>query len=369
MARIRTVLARRALLVKIAQVSPYSLSVPGGVQGQVLGLAETLRRQGHDCHVLAPCDGPPPGEFITPLGKSVPTAVNGSVAPIAPDPACAFRTLHALRNERFDVIHLHEPFVPGPTLTALLAANAPIVGTFHSAGSRTAYGYARRAIQRAARRLNVRVAVSSDALRTARRAIDGEFTVLFNGIDVVQYQGAPIGKGEPPMVLFLGRHEPRKGLAVLLEALQHVDVELEAWIAGTGPQTDQLRAEFIQDSRLRWLGRLSESQKIECLRMASVLCAPSIDGESFGLVLLEGMAAKTPVVASDLQGYANVARGGRDALLTPVGDVPALASGLRRVLSEPELAQTLVKSGSERVQDFSMDRLAEEYVKIYSSIV
>ncbi len=116
-------------------VCPYSLSLPGGVQGQVVGIARAMRTVGVEARVLAPCDGPPPESWITPLGASVPATGNGSVAPIAPDPSAALRTIRALRDERFDIVHLHEPFVPGPTLTALLFSDGPLVGTFHRAGA------------------------------------------------------------------------------------------------------------------------------------------------------------------------------------------------------------------------------------------
>src|SRR5579864_5175990 len=122
-------------VVKVAQVCPYSLTMPGGVQGQVLGLARSLRSLGHEIRVLGPCDGPPPASFVTPLGRSIPTAANGSVAPIAPDPSCALRTIRALRDEDFDVVHLHEPLVPGPTMTTLLVTDTPSLGTFHRAGA------------------------------------------------------------------------------------------------------------------------------------------------------------------------------------------------------------------------------------------
>src|SRR5439155_17743643 len=120
--------------VRIGLVCPYSLTVPGGVQGQVLGLARALRTLGHEARVLAPCDGPPPDAGVTPLGKSVPLATNGSIAPLAPDVPCALRTIRALGDETFDVVHVHEPMVPGPSITALLFAETPMVGTFHRAG-------------------------------------------------------------------------------------------------------------------------------------------------------------------------------------------------------------------------------------------
>jgi phosphatidylinositol alpha-mannosyltransferase len=174
-------------MLRIAMVSPYSVSVPGGVQAQVLGLARELRRIGHEVRVLAPCDGPPPEPFVTPLGNSLPTAANGSVAPLAPDPSAAMRTIRALNDEAFDVIHLHEPIVPGPTVTALLLKLAPTVGTFHAAGDSTSYRVLNKTARWAAEHLSVRVAVSDSAKELAHRYLGGEYTVLFNGIEVQRY--------------------------------------------------------------------------------------------------------------------------------------------------------------------------------------
>src|SRR3954453_5933141 len=125
--------------VRIGIISPYSLTLPGGVQGQVLGLARTMRGVGHDVRVLGPCDGPPPDSGVTPLGNSLPTASNGSIAPIAPDIPAQLRTIRALRDEEFDVVHLHEPLSPGPCQTALVFKSQPLVGTFHAAGVSAGY--------------------------------------------------------------------------------------------------------------------------------------------------------------------------------------------------------------------------------------
>src|SRR5688500_18026816 len=153
--------------MRIAQVCPYSLTPPGGVQAQVLGLARSLRSLGHDVRVLAPCDGPPPDAGVTPLGKSVPFAANGSIAPIAPDPACALRTIRVLRDEAFDVLHLHEPLVPGPCMWSGLIKPAPIVATFHAAGVSAAYRVVGRALRILTGRIDVRCAVSQDAVDLA----------------------------------------------------------------------------------------------------------------------------------------------------------------------------------------------------------
>ena len=189
-------------MLRIAMVSPYSVSVPGGVQAQVLGLARELRRIGHEVRVLAPCDGPPPEPFVTPLGNSLPTAANGSVAPLAPDPSAAMRTIRALNDEAFDVIHLHEPIVPGPTVTALLLKLAPTVGTFHAAGDSTSYRVLNKTARWAAEHLTVRVAVSESAKELASRYLDGEYTVLFNGIEVQRYMRPSTPRETSPTIFF-----------------------------------------------------------------------------------------------------------------------------------------------------------------------
>ena len=312
-------------------ISPYSLTLPGGVQGQILGLARTMRAMGHEVRVLGPCDGPPPDAGVTPLGNSVPTAANGSVAPIAPDPSAQLRTIRALRDEDFDVVHLHEPLAPGPTQTAMFFKTAPLLGTFHAAGGSAAYKWFSPGVKWLARRLDVRCAVSEDAEQMARAALGG-------------------------------------GYDVLLAAMTDLPPHVRLWIAGDGPDTEALRARVAGDVRIEWLGRISDEERAARMRAADVFCAPSLRGESFGVVLLEAMASATPVVASDLPGYSNVARAGRDALLVPPGDAPALAAALRRALTDPVRARALVASGEDRAAAFSMEHLAEEYLERYRRI-
>lgn len=355
--------------MRIAQVCPYSLSVPGGVQNQVLGLARALRQLGHDTRVLAPCDGPPPDAGVIPLGRSIPLATNGSVAPLAPDVPCALRTIRALRDEDFDIVHLQEPLAPGPTLTSLLFSDRPKVGTFHRAGDSTAYDLLKPAVRWAARRLDVRCAVSDDARDTATRALgESRFEMMFNGIEIERFaKGAPTPT-DGPTVLFLNRHEPRKGLAVLVAAAAHLGPDIRFWIGSDGPQTDELRAQTADDPRFSWLGRIDDDERAARLQGADVFCAPSLGGESFGLVLLEAMAASTPIVASQIPGYARVARDGVEAVLAPPDDPVALAAGLDRVLSDRSLAAALVAAGESRAREFAMDRLAEQYVELYERV-
>lgn len=355
--------------MRIGLVCPYSLSLPGGVQGQVLGLARSLRSLGHEVRVLGPCDGPPPDAGVTPLGNCVPLAANGSIAPIAPDLPCALRTIRALRDEGFDIVHLHEPLVPGPCMTSAVMASAPLVGTFHAAGESAAYRYAPGPLRWLAGRLAVRTAVSPDAVRLAASHLGGTYIQTFNGVEVARFAKATPWPTEAPTVLFVGRHEERKGLAVLLAALPHLPADARIWVAGDGPDTTELRQSVGDDPRVEWLGRIDDEERNSRLRGADVFCAPSLRGESFGVVLLEAMAAGTPVVASDLPGYANVARPGREGLLVPPGDAVALGAGLSRVLGGRQLATDLVEAGAVRADELSMDSLAARYLELYRSVL
>ncbi|MEA2842420.1 MAG: phosphatidyl-myo-inositol alpha-mannosyltransferase [Actinomycetota bacterium] len=355
--------------MRIGVVSPYSLTIPGGVQGQVLGLAHALRAQGHDVLVLGPCDGPPPEVGVVPLGNSIPTAANGSMAPLAPDPSCALRTIAALRDEHFDVLHLHEPMAPGPTLTCVCFASVPMVATFHSAGDSTGYKVTHPLARRLSRRLSVRCAVSEDAKELASRYLAGEYVVLHNGIEVERFAKATPWPTEGPTILFLSRHESRKGLAVLLDALPHLPSNTRVWVASDGPETGNLRSRTAGNAQVEWLGRIGDEERARRLRGADVLCAPSLHGESFGMVLLEGMAAQTPVVASDIPGYRNVAGCGEAALMVPPGDPMALAGALGLALADRSTADSLVAAGEARASEYSMDRLAETYVVLYQEAV
>jgi phosphatidylinositol alpha-mannosyltransferase len=354
--------------LRVGIVCPYSLTVPGGVQAQALGMARELRRRGVEARILAPCDGPPPAPFVTPLGNSLPTAANGSIAPLAPDPSAVLRLIRAVNDEAFDVLHLHEPLAPGPTVTALLLHPAPLVGTFHAAGDSSSYRLFGPILDRLADRLDHRVVVSKDALALVGEFVDGDYEVLFNGVEVETIRAVNPYRVARPTILFLGRHEERKGLGVLLDALELMESDIRCWVAGEGPDTDRLRLRFSGDQRIEWLGRISEEEKLARLRAATVFCAPSLHGESFGVVLVEAMAAETAVVASALDGYRNVATDGVDAVLVPPGDAPALAAALGGILADPERRAALIEAGSRRANEFSMSALMERYLEIYLGV-
>jgi phosphatidylinositol alpha-mannosyltransferase len=274
-----------------------------------------------------------------------------------------------MRDEVFDVVHLHEPLAPGPTTTTLLTRPAPMIGTFHAAGSSLAYEMMPNVVRFLANRLDDRCAVSEDARKMAIAGVGGSYDLTFNGVEIARFGSGVPHPTQGPTILFLGRHEPRKGLADLLVALQELPADTRLWVAGEGPETDALKARFAGDARVEWLGTIGETEKISRLRGADVFCAPSLHGESFGIVLLEAMAAGTPVVACDIPGYANVARHGSDAVLVSPGDTKMLAEAIRKVLTEPRRRDALIESGRKRADNFSMARLASLYLERYERLM
>ncbi len=345
------------------------MGVWGGVQSQVLGLARSLRHEGVPVQVLAPCDGFPPEPWVTPLGNSIPYAENGSLAPLAPDPAAQLRLLGAVWDERFDLLHLHEPIAPGPTLTSLVVKPTPLVGTFHASGSIGPYRWLNGVVRRLGNRLDHRVAVSPEAARTATESLGGQYQIIPNAIEVGRFARATPWPKEGPTVMFLARHEERKGLRVLLEAAKLMPADVTFWIGGEGDETAELRAEYGTDRRLQWLGAIDDREKESRLAGADVFCVPAIGGESFGVVLLEGMAARTPVVASDIPAFREVAAEGRSALLYENRSPSALAAALCESLEAGSGVADRVQTGVLRAAEFSMANQAKAYLEIYHGVL
>lgn len=385
--------------LRIAMVCPYSLSRPGGVQGQALGLSRALGARGHQVSVFAPLDDAsdaPSDLDLVATGHSVSLPANGSVAPVTLSLPAVCRALRSVRSIGFDVVHVHEPFAPGLPHGLLVGRNLPpLVATFHRSGSSVLYSLFRSLAVPLAARLAARCAVSDAARSTAQHALRGDYQVLFNGVEVDRYRDVEPWPRDRPAVLFLGRHESRKGLQVLLDAFARLarpprgggsagtPVRPVLWIGGDGPETVRLQRLHPESADIRWLGVLPEEEKIRRVAAADVLCAPSLGGESFGMVLVEGMAAGTVVVASDIAGYRDAAGG--HAVLVPPGDADALARALEGVLSgsaavttlgdggrPPDLASARLHwlaSASARAHEWSMDRLAGRYEDVYRSVV
>jgi phosphatidylinositol alpha-mannosyltransferase len=357
--------------MRIAMVSPYSLSRPGGVQGQVVGLARSLRTRGHEVTVVAPAgepDGVPDdvGDHYV-IGHPTQLHSNGSVAPVALWPTAAGRAERFVHRGDFDVVHLHEPLAPMAAYGLVLTAPLPMVGTYHRSGVSRWVRPLHPLAALVGRRMQVRVAVSEAARRTGERAGGGEFEVLFNGVEMDRFESAapqldPEGR---PAVLFLGRHEQRKGLQVLLDAFATLQPPAVLWVAGDGPATEVQRRRHPESDRLHWLGLLGDEEVASRLAGADILCAPSLQGESFGMVLLEGMAAGCAVVASDIEGYRTAASG--HATLVAPGDVNALAGALAAVLLQGGTGASAQARSEAReyARAWSMDTLAGRYLEVY----
>lgn len=345
-------------------VCPYDLSRPGGVQGQGRGLVRALRALGHDAWLIAPDDAPLgwAGEDRYVAGRSLGLRANGSVAPLCVSAMGARRAVGVARARGAQVVHLHEPFAPVLGYGFWAAHRWPTVATFHRSGSDALMAIASPLARWARGRIDVCVAVSEAARDTAATMCGGTYEVLFNGVDLGRYAGVVPTPSDVPAVLFLGRHESRKGLEVLLDAFAQVTRPAVLWIAGTGADTARLRARHPESERVRWLGVVSDDEAASRLLGAAVLCAPSLGGESFGMVLVEAMAAGTAVVASDISGYRQVAAG-HGTLVAP-GDRSALAVALDRLLASPPDAGTLERARQHAAQ-WSMDGLAARYVDLY----
>ena len=297
---------------------PYSLTLPGGVQMQVLGLARACAARATTCGCWRRATARRPRSGSSRSARACPPPPTARWPrwrrtrrpSCAPSGRCATRTSTSSTST--------SPSCPGPAQTTLLLKTAPLIGTFHAAGESAGYKYLRPLVRWLAGRLDVRCAVSDQAAALARHYLEGDYLPVFNGIDVDLHAGADPWPAEGPTVFFVGRHEPRKGLDVLLEAVDRLPDDVRFWVAGDGPDTADAPARHTSD-RIEWLGRISDDEKLRRIRGASVFCAPALRGESFGIVLLEGMAAGTPVVAGDIDGYRTVATDGRDAILRRSG--------------------------------------------------
>lgn len=352
--------------------------------------------------MFAPLDDPsdvPAGVDLVVTGRSLPLPGNGSVAPVSLSVPGTRRALRTIESAGFDVVNVHEPFAPGLPYGLLTARRLPpMVATFHRSGPSPFYTVLGPLARRLVQRYTVRSAVSESARSTAARALGGVYEVGFNGVDTDRIRQADPWPTARPAILFLGRHEERKGLSILLEAFEALRGEAPPssptapvlWVAGDGPDTASLRRLHPPDENVCWLGVLSESEKARRLAAAEILCAPSLGGESFGIVLLEAMAAGTVVVASDIDGYRQAA-GGR-AVLVPPGDSVALACALSGVLAgklavlsngagrSEELGVSTpgefgpddprrrwLSAGRQRAEKMSLQRLGDWYEGLYRS--
>lgn len=375
--------------MRIALVSPYSWTFPGGVTRHIDALARELFAAGHEVRVLSPVDpddlltralhrrrpsGEPLPDYVMPLGRTIALPMNGAMSRLMGSPEGVARMRNELRRGGYDVVHVHEPIVPTASWDACCVEGTPIVGTFHVYSSNwlpnaIATGLGAR---RVFNKLHARIAVSEAARWTGERYFGGRYEVIPNGVELAAAPSGPKPPGQALRVLFVGREEERKGLPMLLSAFaglrQHIPVTLD--VVGAGHDgVEPLLAEVGGMDGVEAHGRVSDEELWQKLHSADVLCAPSLGGESFGMVLIEAFAAGTPVVASDIAGYRQVVSHGRDGLLVPHGRPLELAEALRSLWLDPARRQAMGVAARSRAADFAWPRVAERVAGVYERAV
>jgi phosphatidylinositol alpha-mannosyltransferase len=364
--------------VRIGLVCPYSLDVPGGVQSHVRDLARSLLDRGHDVRLLAPGDrerARPPYVETVPTALTVP--FNGSVARLAFGPRAAQRTARWLRDGDFDVVHVHEPTTPSLSLIAVCASRRPVVATFHTARRRSLTADTLgRLLRPALKRLSAQIAVS-EAARLTSVALSGgalrsDPVVVPNGVDYASFSSAapaPAWTRPGPTIGFLGRwDEPRKGLRVLLHALPVVRAAFpSARLLVAGPGGDRRQPALAAAAGVECLGALTDAERATLLASVDVFVAPNVGGESFGLILVEAMAAGAVVVASDLPAFAAVLDRGQAGRLFTTGDPAALGAAVVELLGDPDAARELGAHGRARAKAYDWAQVVPQIEAVYDS--
>lgn len=365
--------------MRIGLVCPYSLDVPGGVQNHVKDLAEALIGLGHHVSVLAPSEDETglPG-YVVPAGGSVPVPYNGSVARLSFGPVTAARTRRWLREGRFDVLHLHEPAAPSLSLLALWAADCPVVATFHSSNIRSRAMSASASILRPSlEKITARIAVSEYARTTLVQHLGGEPVIIPNGVYVDRFAHATIReewRGDGPTIAFVGRiDEPRKGLSLLLDAFPEIAAAhpgARLLVVGGGDEpAARKRVPGELGESVVFLGRASDEEKASALRTADLYVAPNTGGESFGIVLIEAMAAGTPVLASDIPAFRRVLGDGEYGATFRNEDVADLTSQAVALLGDRARRDRLCEAGSRVVGRYDWSSVAGRIVQVYETVV
>ncbi|MEX3505975.1 glycosyltransferase family 4 protein [Corynebacterium sp. LK2590] len=358
--------------MRIGIVCPYSFDEPGGVQAHILDLATVYLEQGHYVRVIGPADEDTElPYFVVKGGRSIPIAYNGSVARLAIGPQVFRRLREFITEGNFDVLHIHEPNSPSYSMVALYLATGPIVATYHaSAANSTILTLAKPVLAPILEKVRGGIAVSEMARRWQVEQLGGDPVLIPNGVDTSVYARSRQAQEETqradprPEIVFLGRlDEPRKGLDILLEALPQVHHEVRVTVMGGGRAREVDGVDFV--------GRVSDAEKAEILGRADIYVAPNTGGESFGIVLVEAMAAGCAVVASDLEAFAAVCDVESDepaGLLFANGDAAALARQLNHVLDDPQLRARLTAAGTRRARTYDWDHVAAQVMAVYETV-
>ena len=367
-------------LLKIALVSPYDFASYGGANDHIRKLAAQFRIWGHTVRIVAPCSDPDSVDDVdfTPMGRPVPFPSRGSIARVSLHPWLRPRVKELLDRGPLDVIHLHEPFAGFVTANLINLSQTVNIATFHAyPGSRIYDMGGKRLAMPYFKKLHGRIAVSRPARDFISRYFPGEYEIIPNGIQVDDFANAePMPELRDGMInlLFLGRLEKRKGLKYLLAAFSRLKWDwpnLRLLVVGAGqPDEDSFRImseRNLQDVVL--VGRVSDEEKARYYKSADIYCSPATGGESFGVVLLEAMAAGTPVVAGDIEGYSSVITQGENGLLTTPKDDEALAGAIDTLLRDPDLRIRLADEGRRTAETYRWERVAARVLDYYRAVV
>jgi phosphatidyl-myo-inositol alpha-mannosyltransferase len=365
--------------VRIGLACPYTWDVPGGVQVHVRDLAETLLHLGHEVSVITPVDDEEMlPSYAVSAGKAMSVPYNGSVTRILMGPVSAARVRRWVREGGFDVVHAHEPTAPSVSLLACMMASGPLVATYHTSNPRSRILTALQgALQPSLEKVWANIAVSEAARRTIVEHLGVDAILVPNGVNLAAFKDAtplPELASPDPTIVFVGRiDEPRKGLAVLLEALPLVAnaiPNVRVLVAGPGDVEEVAQTLTpLARKHVHLLGLISNADKPRVFRTADVYVAPNTGQESFGIVLLEAMAAHTPVVASDIDAFRRVLDDGRAGRLFANEAPVSLANVLIEVLgSETERAR-LAEAGWKAVQQYDWATVATEIVQVYETVM
>ncbi len=363
--------------MKIALVSPYDFAYPGGVVAHISNLARYLEQLGHTVKILAPAASPDSlgVDNLIAVGRPFPVPSGGSIARISLSAWLEHRVKSLLREEAFDVVHLHEPLTPVLPLAVLGASQTVNVGTFHRFdGNGRLYQLTKHPLSHWFKKLDGRIAVSQPAFQYVSKYFPADYNIVPNGIDVDFFS-----QRVPPFnafndgklnILFVGRMEKRKGLKYLLAAFSSLKWEypnLRLLVVGPGSPGKEcyrlLAERNVQD--VVFLGRVSEEAKRRYLHTADIFCAPNTGKESFGLILGEAMAAGKPIVASNIEGFAAVINDDAEGFLVPPRDEEALALALKRLIDDPALRRRMGERGRQSVEAFRWESVAQRVVECY----
>lgn len=363
--------------MRVLLACPYAWDAPGGVQVHVRELGQRLQERGHEVLAIAPAREQPSERWVRAVGRPVRVPYRGTVAPICFSLSSWRRIGEIARVFEPDVLHAHEPLTPSTSMLAVRASAVPVVATFHASLDRSRLmELAVPALRTIARRIRAGIAVSEAAAAFLGRAIPGEVEIVPNGVDVERFAGpVPPAPGLPSgkFVLWVSRLDPQKGFPVMVRAFRRLaltDGEISLVVVGAGRDADAVR--LLPDEirrRVVMLGAVLHDRLPAYHAAASVFASAAIGQESFGYVLVEAMAAGVPVVATDIPGFREVVREGRDGLLVPPGDPEALAAALHRVLADPVLAERLASSGRERAAIYAWDAVVPRIEAVYARVL